>query len=191
MFCALLCQFISVTLCLRGNFIFDLHMCRRASTHSHRGTIVLDDLISLSSFCRFIFPPVFPPCYPVFVIVLARFSRHWSAFGRFFKIRFERFDRSPFSIMLTYLYPTEVPTNVSFRSECSRVCWVRRNGGSRFFSTGTYSNQTWNPILHWLSLSLFLFLSLHPFLVVTITSKVRITRYHNGWYISIKTVWVG
>lgn len=50
----------------------------------------------------------------------ARFSRHWSAFGRFFKIRFERFDRSPSSIMPTYLYPTEVPTNVSFRSECSR-----------------------------------------------------------------------
>lgn len=66
---------------------------------------------------RFIFPPVFPsvPCCHS-----ARFSHHWSAFGRFFKIRFERFDRSPSSIMPTYLYPTEVPTNVSFRSECSR-----------------------------------------------------------------------
>lgn len=39
-------------------------------------------------------------------------------FGRFFKIRFERFDRSPFLIIPTYLYPTVIPTNVSFRTEC-------------------------------------------------------------------------
>jgi len=165
MLCASLYQFVSVT-CLRGNFIFDLHMCCRASTHPH-GTIVLDDLISLPSFYRFIFPLVFPPYHPVFVIALARFSRHSSAFGRFFKIRFERFDRSPFSIMLTYLHPTEVPTNVSFRSECSRCLlskterWLTIFLDWYVFEPNVKSNLTLTLSFS-LSLSLS-FSSSHPF----------------------------
>lgn len=95
-------------------------MCRSALVYpGTAATIVFDDLITLALILQIHLSPGFSTL-PSCVCHLARFSRHWSAFGRFFKIRFERFDRSPFSIMLTYLYPTEVPTNVSFRSECSR-----------------------------------------------------------------------
>jgi len=136
------------------------------------------DLISLpftdSSFRRF-----FHLTRPVFVIartVLAPLKR----VGRFFKIRFQRHDRSPFSIMPTYLYPAEVPTNVSLRSECSRCLlskterWLTIFLDWYVFEPNVKSNLT-------LALSFFsLSLLLHSFLVVTITSKVRITRYHNG-----------
>jgi len=80
--------------------------------------------------------------------------------GRFFKIRFQRHDRSPFSIMPTYTLP-EVPTNVSLRSECSRCLlskterWLTIFLDWYVFEPNVKSNLT--LALSFFSLSHFLF----------------------------------
>jgi len=145
------------------------HRCHRVSDSTRFDKLAL---------YGFIFPPVFPP-YASRVCHSAHGSRAIEARWSFLQNSIPT-ARSLSLLDNAHLYPAEVPTNVSLRSECSRCLlskterWLTIFLDWYVFEPNVKSNLT-------LALSFFsLSLLLHSFLVVTITSKVRITRYHNG-----------